>query len=326
MKSQVVRIHRHGDASVLQIESAEIEDPGPGEVLIRQTAIGLNFAEIYQRQGAHGPHSGGESFPLVLGSQGAGVVEAVGEGVTNVDVGDRVGCIQPGSYASHRLAPAWRAVRLPDGVSDELAAGWLLRGLTAEYLLKRLYVLGAGDRALIHAAAGGMGVILTQWARRLGAFVVGTVGSSSKSELALANGCHVVIDYSVEDFVRRTLEVAEGGVHVVYDAVGKAVFVRSLDCLRPRGMAINFGTASGDVEGFDLQLLHHKSLTVCRPTLRSFIATPEELSASAAAFFAFAAADGVDLDISRRYALADVRQAHIDLESRATTGVGILVP
>ena len=326
MQAQAARIHRHGGPDVLTVETVEVRDPGPGEVLIRQTAIGLNFAEIYQRKGEAGPHDAGATFPIVLGSQGAGIIEAVGPGVEHLTLGDEVGCIQPGSYAALRVAPAWRVVRLPPNMSTDLAAAWLLRGMTAEYLLKRLYAVKPGDKVLVHAAAGGMGVVLGQWARALGAFVIGTVGSEEKRQVALAHGCHAVIDYAAEDFVARTLELSEGGVQVVYDSVGKAVFVRSLDCLRPRGMAINFGTASGNVEAFDLQLLHHKSLTVCRPTLRSFIGTPAEFQDSAATFFEAVANGAIRLAVSRRYGLGDVRQAHRDLEGRETTGAAILQP
>jgi NADPH:quinone reductase len=325
MQTSAVRIHRHGGPEVLELEPVEVAEPGPAEVMIRQTAIGLNFAEIYQRKGAAGPHEA-SAFPIALGSQGAGVIEAVGRGVAGLKVGDLVGCVHPGSYAAHRLAPASRVVRLPAAISPEFAAAWLLRGMTAEYLLRRLYRVEPDDRVLIHAAAGGMGLVLSQWARALGAFVIGTVGSDAKMAVARASGCDVVINYAAEDFVARTLEAAPDGVHVVYDAVGKAVFLKSLDCLKSRGMAINFGTASGDVEAFDLQRLHHKSLTVCRPTLRSFIATPAELQESAAAFFEAVERRDIRLDIERRYRLADVRQAHSDLEGRSTTGAAILVP
>ncbi|RZI77548.1 MAG: quinone oxidoreductase [Variovorax sp.] len=326
MRSATVRIHAHGEADVLQLEEVDVPEPGPGEVRIRQSAIGLNFADIYQRRGAHGPHSAAP-FPLTLGAQGAGVVDSVGDGVTGLAVGQSVAYFHPGAYQAVRNVPAARVIALPEGISEEVAGATLLRGLTAEYLVRRLFVVKPGDAVLVHAAAGGMGVILSQWARALGATVIGTVGSEAKMAVATAHGCHHVIDYRREDFVARTLEVTGGqGVAVVYDAVGKDVFVPSLDCLRPLGMAINYGTASGDVEGFDLQRLHAKSLSVSRPTLRTFIANPGDLQRGAAALFDVARSGQVRLEVNRRYPLAEVRRAHEELESRGTTGAAVLVP
>ena len=326
MRSTTVRIHAHGEADALQLEQVDVAEPGPGEVRLRQSAIGLNFADIYQRRGAHGPHSAAP-FPLTLGAQGAGVIDAVGDGVTSLAVGQSVACLHPGAYQAVRNVPAARVIALPDGITEEIAGATLLRGLTAEYLLRRLFVVKPGDAVLVHAAAGGMGVILSQWARALGATVIGTVGTAAKMEIALAHGCHHVIDYRHEDFVVRTLEVTGGqGVAVVYDAVGKDVFVPSLECLAPRGMAINYGTASGDVEGFDLQRLHAKSLSVSRPTLRTFIATPDDLQRSAGALFEAVHCGSVRLAVNRRYPLAEVRRAHEELESRSTTGAAVLVP
>ena len=326
MQSSAIHIHRHGDPSVLERVDVAVPPPAAGEIRIRQSAIGLNFADIYQRKGAHGPYAQAP-FPITLGAQGAGVVEALGEGVSGWHVGQSVAYFQPGAYQAVRNVQADRVLALPAGISEELAGANLLRGLTAEYLLRRLYVVRPGDAVLVHAAAGGMGVLLSQWARALGATVIGTVGSPQKAEVALAHGCHHVIDYRREDFAERTLALTDGaGVAVVYDAVGKDVFVPSLRCLRTLGMAINYGTASGDVEGLDLQLLHAKSLSVCRPTLRSFIATPEDLRHSADAFFAAVAAGQLQLAVGSRYALADVQQAHRDLEGRATTGAPVLVP
>ena len=285
LKSIAIQIERFGGPDVLQAVEVEVPDPAPGAVRIRQTAIGLNFADIYQRRGGHGPHDAAP-FPITLGAQGAGVVDAVGDGVTGLSVGESVAYFHPGAYQAVRNVPAARVIALPPGISEELAGATLLRGMTAEYLLRRLYPVKPGDTILVHAAAGGMGVILSQWARALGATVIGTVGSAAKMPIALAHGCHHVIDYRAEDFVARTLELTQGrGVPVVYDAVGKDVFVASLDCLRPLGLAINYGTASGDVEGFDLQRLHAKSLSVCRPTLRTFIAEPADLQRGAAALF-----------------------------------------
>ncbi|TWO68461.1 quinone oxidoreductase [Caenimonas sedimenti] len=326
MQSRAIHIHRHGGPEVLEQVEVEVPLPAPGEVTIRQTAIGLNFADIYQRRGSHGPHAAAP-WPITLGAQGAGVIEAVGEGVRNLRPGDPVAYLQPGGYQVTRNVQADRVVSLPTGISEEAAGANLLRGLTAEYLLRRLFVVRPGDAVLVHAAAGGMGVLLSQWARALGATVIGTVGSPQKAEVARAHGCHHVIDYRQEDFAARTLDLTGGqGVAVVYDAVGKDVFVPSLRCLRPRGMAINYGTASGDVEGFDLQLLHAKSLSVCRPTLRTFVADPRELRAAAQALFDIVAQGQVRLEVGQRYPLAEVRRAHHDLENRLTTGAPVLVP
>ena len=324
--SRAIHIHRHGDADVLEPAVVAVTSPGPGEVQVRQTAIGLNFADIYQRRGSHGPHTSAP-FPLTLGAQGAGVVQAVGAAVTGFAVGQPVAYLHPGAYQVTRNVPASRVVPLPDWISEEIAGANLLRGLTAEYLLRRLHRVLPGEAVLVHAAAGGMGTILSQWARALGATVIGTVGSAAKAEIALAHGCHHVIDYRREDFAARTLELTAGaGVHVVYDAVGKDVFLASLRCLRQRGLAVNYGTASGDVENFDLQLLHAKSLSVCRPTLRSFVADPLELRQSADAFFDAVRGGAVRLAVGHRYALADVQRAHRELEGRATTGATVLIP
>lgn len=333
MHSSAILMHRHGGPEVLEQAVVDVPDPGPGELLLRQRAIGLNFAEVYQRQGVAGPHQVAH-FPVIPGSQGAGVVMAVGAGVDDFDIGDEVACIHPGAYVEWRVIPAARAVKLSSAASTasaalsiETAAATLLRGMTAEYLLHRLFVVKPGDRVLVHAAAGGMGEILVQWARGLGAVVIGTVGSPGKIDLARAHGCHHVVDYRSDDFVAKVNQFTEGrGVAVVYDGVGKDVFVPSLDCLQTRGMIISYGTASGQVEGFDLQRLHAKSLTVCRPTLKSFIATTDELRASAACFAEAVARGAVRPAINRRYALADVQRAHTELESRAMTGSAILVP
>ena len=326
MHTIAIHIQRHGGPEVLETVEVEVTPPRPGEVQIRQTAIGLNFADVYQRRGSHGPHAA-TPFPITLGAQGAGHVVAVGEDVQGPVPGERVAYFHPGAYQAVRNVPASRVVALPGDISEEVAGATLLRGLTAEYLLRRLYVVQPGDSVLVHAAAGGMGVILSQWARALGATVIGTVGSAAKRDIALAHGCHHVIDYRSEDFAARTLELTDGkGVAVVYDAVGKDVFVPSLACLRPLGMAINYGTASGDVEAFDLQLLHAKSLIVCRPTLRTFIADAASLRRGAAALFAAHAAGQVRLAVGHRFGLADVREAHRQLEGRLTTGAAVLIP
>lgn len=324
ISTPAVLIHRNGGPEVLELTELEIPAPGPGELRIVQSAIGVNYADIYQRQGAAGPHETKE-FPVVLGSQGAGVVEAIGEGVEGFEIGQEVTYLYPGAYSKVRLVPASRALPVPEGLTLETAAGTLLRGMTAEYLLHRLYPVQPGERVLIHAAAGGMGQILSAWARALGAEVIGTAGSEEKCEIAKACGCHYAINYRTEDFVQRVNEITHGeGVHVVYDAVGRDVFLPSLDCLRPRGMVINYGTASGDVEAFDLQLLHAKSLSVCRPTLRSFTATSEELRMSAETYAAAIRRGDVQATVQHRYPLEDVAQAHADLEGRKTTGAVIL--
>ena len=326
LTSPAIHIHRHGEADELQAVTVDVPDPGPDEVRIRQTAIGLNFADIYQRRGAHGPHAV-TPFPVTLGAQGAGFVDAVGCDVREFAPGQAVAYFHPGAYQAIRNVPAGRVIALPDAITPEIAGAGMLRGMTAEYLLRRLYVVKAGDTVLVHAAAGGMGVILSQWARSLGATVIGTVGSEAKKAIGLAHGCHHVFDYRAEDWVARTLELTGGrGVPVIYDAVGKDVFVPSLDCLAPLGLIVNYGTASGDVTGFDLQRLHAKSLSVCRPTLRTFIATTEDLRRGANALFD-AVRDGlVTLELDRTYPLADVQRAHRELESRITTGAAILVP
>jgi len=321
-----VIIHRHGGPEVLEFSEVEVPDPGPGELRIVQSAIGLNFADVYQRAGAAGPHNTSH-FPVVLGSQGAGIVESIGPGVSGFVVGQPVAYVHPGAYAGARLVPAQRTLPLPDGLTLETAAATLLRGMTAEYLLHRLFTVKPGDVILVHAAAGGMGQILSAWGRALGATVIGTVGSPAKRAIALAHGCHHVIDYRHENFVARVNELtADEGVAVVYDAVGRDVFLASLDCLQVRGMAINFGTASGNVEAFDLQRLHAKSHSVCRPTLRSFIATPEDLRLSAGRFSEAVQRGDVKAGVDRRYALRDTATAHAELESRQTTGAAILVP
>jgi NADPH2:quinone reductase len=327
MQTAAIHIWRHGGPEVLQAVAVEVDPPGRGEVQIRQDAIGLNFADIYQRRGSHGPHAAAAAWPVTLGAQGAGRVLALGAGVTHLQPGQAVACLQPGAYQVTRNVQAERVVPLPDGISVDLAGANLLRGLTAEYLLRRLHAVQPGQVVLVHAAAGGMGVILSQWARALGATVIGTVGSAQKAEVARAHGCHHVIDYRREDFVARTLALTGGqGVSVVYDAVGKDVFLPSLDCLRTRGLIVNYGTASGDVQAFDLQRLHARSLSVCRPTLRSFIADPAELHLAAQTFFAAVARGDVQLGVQHRYPLAEVQRAHHELENRLTSGAPLLVP
>jgi NADPH2:quinone reductase len=323
----VIRIRRQGGPEVLEWDEAPLAAPGPGEALIRQTAIGLNFVDIYHRSGQFGAHDS-PKLPLVLGVQGAGRVEAVGPDVTLVKPGDRVAYVgAPGAYAESRLMPADRLVHLPADISDELAAAALLRGLTAEYLLRRLHVVRSGDRILVHAAAGGVGLVLCQWAKALGATVIGTVSTDEKAKIAAAHGCDHPIVYTREDFVARVAALTgSAGVGVVYDSVGKDTFMGSLACLRPRGIAINYGTASGQVEAFPLQHLHSKSLIVTRPTLRSWIAERSELDAAVAAFFKVLTDGTVKVPITARFPLREAAAAHRALESRSTFGSMILVP
>lgn len=335
-QSTAIHIRSHGGPEVMHAVSVPVPAPAAGEVQVRQTAIGLNFADVYQRRGSHGPHSADRGsadphqagpFPVTPGALGAGRVSALGDGVAGLHPGQAVACLHPGAYQVTRNVPAHRVVPLPDWLDPELAAANLLRGLTAEYLLRRLHVVRPGDAVLVHAAAGGMGSVLVPWARALGARVIGTVGTAAKVGVALAHGCHEVIDRGREDFVARTLALTGGaGVSVVYDAVGRDVFLPSLQCLQPRGLAVNYGTASGDVEAFDLQRLHARSLSVCRPTLRSFVADPAELQQAAQAFFDIVRAGAVRLSVGHRYPLAEVQRAHRELEGRATTGATVLLP
>lgn len=326
MRTQAVRIHRNGGPEVLLFEEMDLPAPGPGEVLVRQTAIGLNYADIYQREGGHGPHDT-PVLPAVPGSEGAGLVEVTGPGVTGFKPGDRVAAISPGAYSAFRIVPADRLLHLPDDLAEEDAAASLLRGLTAEYLLRRLGRVAQGDVVLVHAAAGGVGLILGRWGQALGARMIGTVGSAAKVPVALAHGYEAAIDMSAEDFAERTMEFTGGaGADLVLDGIGKAGFLRSLDCVRPMGMVVSFGTSSGDVGAFDLQLLHRKSIVVTRPTLRTWVARRADYEAAAAAFFAVVADGTVKTSPQRRYRLADAADAHRDLQSRTTTGAAVLVP
>ncbi len=323
--TKVVQIHEYGGPEVLKWEDADVADPGAGEALIRHTAIGLNFVDTYHRTNQM---SHQEDFPLVLGVQGVGVVEALGPDVEHLKPGDRVSYASVrGSYSEAKVVPADRMVVLPDDISDELAAAAHLRALTAEYLLRRLHPVNAGDTILVHAAAGGAGQIICQWAKALGATVIGTVGTDKKADMVKGLGCDHPIVYTQEDFVARVMEITSGeGVPVVYDSVGKDTFMGSLDCLRPMGHAVNFGTASGQVEPFPLQCLHSKSLTVTRPTLGTFIATREDLEAASDAVFGVLRDGTVKVEITGRYDLKDAARAHKDLESRNPTGAMILLP
>ena len=323
--TKAIRIHEHGGPEVLKWEDVEGGEPGPGEVLVRHTAIGLNFVDTYHRTGQM-KHP--VTFPMILGVQGVGVVEATGPDAGSLKTGDRVSYSGlQGSYSEVRLAHADRLIVLPDDISDELAAAAFLRTLTAEYLLRRLHKVEPGETILVHAAAGGAGQIICQWAKALGAVVIGTVGSDEKAELVKGLGVDHAIIYTRNDFAEKVMEITGGrGVPVVYDSVGRDTFMGSLDCLSPMGHAINYGTASGQVELFPLQNLHKKSLTVTRPTLATYIASREDLEKASDTVFGVLRDGTVKVDISRRYALADTAQAHADLESRNTTGAMILEP
>jgi NADPH:quinone reductase len=321
-----VRVHKTGGPEVLTFEEVEVPAPGPGQVKIKNRAIGVNFIDTYFRMGMYPSPVG---MPFVSGNEAAGDVIAVGPGVTDLKVGDRVGYTSAlGSYAAERILPAERAVKLPDAISYEQAAAMMLKGMTAQYLLRRTYKVQKGDNVLIHAAAGGVGLIASQWANHLGANVIGTVGTKDKAELAKKNGVHHVILYRDEDFVARVKEITNGEkCEVVYDGVGNATFPASLDCLKPLGMFVSFGSASGPIKAFDINLLQHKgSLFATRPTLNHYAAKREDLLATANDLFEVVASGAVKIPINQKYPLKDAQQAHRDLEGRNTTGSTILVP
>ncbi len=323
---KAIRIHEYGGPEVLRWEEVEVGDPGPGQLRIRHAAIGLNYIDIYHRTGLYPL----PSLPWTLGMEGAGQVEAVGEGVTEFKVGDRVAYASPpvGAYAEARLIAADRVVALPVAIDDQMAAAMMLQGMTAQYLLRRTYRVQPGDAILLHAAAGGVGLIVSQWARQLGALVIGTVGSDKKAELARAHGCHHAIVYSRENFVERVREITNGqGVAVVYDSVGQETFMGSLDCLRPLGMMVSFGNASGPIPAFEPGILAAKgSLFLTRPTLMTYTAKREDLLASAAELFQVVSSGAVKIAVRQMYPLAETAQAHRDLEARKTTGSTVLLP
>lgn len=322
---KAVRVHKHGGPEVLTYEDVEIGAPGAGEVRIRHTAIGLNFIDCYFRTGLYPAPSG---LPFIPGNEAAGEVVALGDGVSGLAVGDRVAYAGPlGAYAEERNIAADRIVKLPDAIGDQNAAAMMLKGMTAEYLLLRTYPVKAGDTVLCHAAAGGVGLILGQWAKHLGATIIGTAGSPEKVALAKAHGYDHVIDYSSDNFVEAVADLTGGKkCDVVYDSVGKDTFEGSLDCLKPRGMFVSFGNASGPVPPFAPTLLSQKgSLYVTRPTLFTYIATRPELEASAGALFDVVATGVVKINVNQRYRLQDAGQAHSDLENRKTSGATVLL-
>jgi NADPH2:quinone reductase len=320
--THAIRIHKTGGPEVLQWEEITVGEPGPGQIRLRHTAVGLNFIDVYHRTGLYPM-----PLPFIPGMEGAGTVEAVGDGVADLRPGDRVayaGSI--GGYAEARLIPADRVVKLPETIGDQIAAAMMLQGMTVQYLIRKVYPVKAGDTILIHAAAGGVGLILCQWAAALGATVIGTVSTPEKAELAQANGCHHVILYTQEDFLARVLELTKGAkLPVVYDSIGKDTFLKSLDCLKPRGLMVSFGQSSGPIGPIDLGILAQKgSLFVTRPTLQSFIATKEELAETAQDLFAAVLSGQVKIAVNQTYPLAHAAQAHADLEARKTTGSTVL--
>ena len=326
--SKAIQIQQFGGPEVMQLIDVEVGAPGPGEVRIRHHACGLNYIDVYQRTGLYQ-----NPLPMTLGMEAAGVIEAVGEGVAHLKVGDRAAYASnpPGSYSQARVMPAKTVCKLPDGIAFDTAAGMMLKGLTAQYLLKKTLPvegLQKGDFVLFHAAAGGVGLIACQWARALGLQLIGTAGSAAKCALALEHGAAHAIDYGKEDFVARVKAITAGlGVKVVYDSVGKDTFERSLDCLRPFGLMAAFGNASGPVAPFAPGILGPKgSLYVTRQTLFTHIATREATQAMADDLFAVVSSGAVKIRIDQRYPLADVALAHRDLEARKTTGSTVLMP
>ncbi len=322
--AKAVRYHKQGGPEVLQLDDVQVGDPGPGQVRIRHTAIGVNFVDTYQRSGLYPMQ-----LPATAGNEAAGVVEAVGGGVTDLKAGDRVTYTGiPGSYCEQRIVPADRMVKLPAGISDEQAASMLLKGLTVHYLIFTTYKVQKGDTVLWHAAAGGVGLIACQWLKALGVTTIATAGSAEKLALAKAHGADHLINYSTEDWVKRVKEITGGkGVPVVYDSVGKSTWEGSLDCLRPRGLMVSFGNASGPVAPVNLGILSTKgSLYVTRPTLATHIASRADLVERSNALFDVVKSGKVKIETTGKYKLADAAQSHRDLESRKTTGSVILVP
>ena len=319
-----IRQHEHGGPEVLRYEEVPVGEPGPGQVRLRHTAIGVNFLDTYQRSGLYpGP------LPMIGGNEAAGVVDAVGPGVGDLAPGDRVAYTGlPGAYSEVRLAPADRMVKLPEGIGDEQAASMMLKGLTVQYLIHTTYAVHQGETVLWHAAAGGVGLIACQWLRSLGVTVIGTAGSDEKTALARAHGAQHVVNYSRENFVERVKDITGSAkVPVVFDSVGKSTWEGSLDCLRPRGLMVSFGNASGPVPPQNLAILASKgSLYVTRPTLATYIAARADLVKRSNDLFNVVKSGKVKIETTKRYKLADAAQAHRDLEGRQTTGSVVLIP
>jgi NADPH2:quinone reductase len=324
--SKAIRIHETGGPEVLRWEDVDVGEPHAGEVRLRQTAVGLNFIDTYHRSGLYPV----DSLPTTIGVEAAGLIEAVGDGVHEFQVGDRVAYAGGpiGSYAEERRMPAARLVKLPDGIDDQHGAALMLKGLTTQYLLRRCYRVQPGETILIHAAAGGVGLLMCQWAKHLGATVIGTVSTREKADLAASHGCDHPILYREENFVERVRELTGGeGVPVVYDSVGRDTFDGSLDCLRPLGLMVTFGQSSGSVPPLAVhELTAHGSLFLTRPTLATYTATREQLLANAAELFEVVEKGVVKIEINQTYRLQDAEQAHRDLESRKTTGATVLLP
>lgn len=320
-----IRIHKNGGSDVLTYESYELPKPADGEVQIKQEAVGLNFIDVYQRTGLY-PIA---DFPAIIGLEGAGVVTEIATGVTDFAVGDRVAYAAPpmGAYADERNMPANQIIALPDEIEFDVAAAMMLQGMTVQYLIRQTYEVQAGDTVLLHAAAGGIGLIACQWLKHLGATVIGTVGSEDKAALAVANGCDHTILYQQENTAEKVREITNGqGVPVVYDSVGAATLQTSLDSLQPRGLLVSFGNASGPVDSLNLGLLAQKSLYVTRPTLMTYIADRSNHEKMAADLFEVVRSGTVKININQRYNLADAAKAHDDLEGRRTTGSTVLIP
>ncbi len=316
--TKAIVIHEPGGPENLKWEDIDVGEPGPGQVRVKQTTAGLNYIDVYFRTGLY-------PFPMpgIIGMEGAGVVEAVGEGVTEFSVGDRVTYGgQPGSYAEARVMPTLKVVKLPDEIDDATASAMMLKGLTAHYLIFRTYAVQPGDTILVYAAAGGVGLILCQWAKALGATVIGCVGSEEKAELVKANGCDYPVLYQEEDVVARVKEITDGkGVPVVYDSIGKATFMSSLDCLRPFGTMVTYGNASGKVDPIDVNILAPKgSLYVTRPTVGTHTATRELVTEATDRIFEALISGKVKAHVNQTYELKDAAKAHTALEARETTG------
>jgi len=324
MMPYAVRVHEIGSADKLNWEEIQLKAPGPGEVLVRNTAIGLNFIDTYYRSGLY--HT---ALPFIPGSEGAGVIEAVGSKVREFKIGDRVAYVDPmGAYSEFLLRPTERLVKLPSYIEDKLGAAIMLKGLTAHYLLKRTYKLKHGETVLVHAAAGGVGQILCQWAKYLGAIVIGTVGTEEKAKIAKKAGCKYVIVTSLENFPEEVKKITKGkGVPVVYDGVGKDTFMDSLNCLSPLGLMVSFGNASGAVPAFEIGTLAKRgSLFLTRPTLGAYISKREDLMKAAHELFSVVKKGAVKISINQSYSLSQAALAHRDLESRKTTGSTVLLP
>ena len=323
--TKAVRIHENGGPEVLTYEDVEVGNPGDGEVRLKHTAIGLNYIDVYHRVGGHG----GPKPPAIIGAEGAGIVEELGAGVTEIKVGDRVGYgPRAGAYSEERIIAADRLVPIPDGIDDDMAASSIMKGMTAEYLIRRCYPVKKGETILAYAAAGGVGSILCQWASHLGATVIGVVGSDEKAEIAKANGCTHAVNYKKDNISETVRELTKGaGVPVVFDSAGGATFKDSLDCLAKRGYMISYGNSSGDVDPVPLSdLMSRGSLYLTRPTLGTYCVQRDDILMSTKALFDVMLAGHVKIKIGQRYALKDIQQAHRDLETGKTKGSSVITP